>query len=508
MDFLNLKKLILQKEIASLINQIIEASHTPLSICDSNAHFIMGSISENFENKHPIECAGKVIGWVTGGDRASFLAAFISYAAFRDFEKRELARETLARYREINLFYNIAEKIATPLNLKNVAQLAIDRALTLIKATSASVMFIDETTNVLQTIAAFGAEYQPKTVLRLGEGIAGDIALKGQAEIVNNVATDPRFIEGSTKIYSLLCAPLKMPDKILGVINLSCTYPHQYIAEDLKLLVALGLQTAFALTNAKLYEDLQRYADELKAYNAQLQNEIIERKHAEDKLLNYQKQLQALASELSLTEERERRQIATDLHDRIGQNLAIAKIKLGSLQAAAAAIGLDKKIEEIWNIIDQTIHDTRSLTFEICPPFLYEMGFEKAIEWLVEETQEQHGIATFFYNDNKPKPLDEVVSILLYQTVRELLINIVKHAHAHTAKVHIKRDNDTIGIQVEDDGIGFNVDAIFNSRQEPGGFGLFSIRERLHYLGGCITFNSAPAHGTKVSLTAPLKTND
>jgi signal transduction histidine kinase len=361
---------------------------------------------------------------------------------------------------------------------------------------------------MLQIIAAFGVEHQTKTVMKLGEGIAGDIALKGHAEIVNNVATDPRFIEGSTKIYSLLCAPLIMPDKILGVINLSCEYPHQYIAEDLKLLVALALQTAFALTNAKLYEDLQRYADELKEYNVHLQNEIMERKHAEEKLLNYQKQLQTLASELSLTEERERRQIATDIHDRIGQNLAIAKIKLGTLQPAAAEIGLDKKIREIWNIIDQTIHDTRSLTFEICPPFLYEMGFEKAIEWLVEETEEQHGIATFFYNDNKPKPLDEVVSILLYQTVRELLINIVKHAHAQTAKVHINRYNDTISIHVEDDGIGFNVDAILNSRQEPGGFGLFSIRERLHYMGGCITFDSAPAHGTKVSLTAPLKTND
>jgi signal transduction histidine kinase len=136
------------------------------------------------------------------------------------------------------------------------------------------------------------------------------------------------------------------------------------------------------------------------------------------------------------------------------------------------------------------------------------MGFEKAIEWLVEETEEQHGIATFFYSDDKPKPLDEVVSILLYQTIRELLINIVKHSKAANAKIFIKKDNDTININVEDDGIGFNADAIFNSRQKLRGFGLFSIRERLNYLGGHINFNSEPSHGTKVSLTAPLKTNN
>jgi signal transduction histidine kinase len=101
-----------------------------------------------------------------------------------------------------------------------------------------------------------------------------------------------------------------------------------------------------------------------------------------------------------------------------------------------------------------------------------------------------------------------VVSILLYQAVRELMVNIVKHAKAHTAKVHITRDHDTINIHVEDDGVGFNVDDILHSSQEPAGFGLFSIRERLRYLGGCITFESAPGHGTKVYLNAPLKTND
>jgi signal transduction histidine kinase len=508
MDSFNLKKLLSQKEIVSLIKQINEAANTPISICDSNSNPIMGSVDENINNRYPIVFAEEIIGWITGGEVVPLLASIISYAASREFEKRELVRETLTRYREINLLYNIAEKITASLSLKKVAQLALEQALTLIKATSASVMLIDENTTILKPIAECGEGYEPMTALRLGEGIAGDVALKGQAEIVNNVSTDPRFIENNSKTYSIICAPLKMPDKIIGVINLSCEDQHNYIAKDLKLLVAIASQTAFALTNAQLYEDLKAYADELKQNNEQLQKEIMERKQAQEKLLNYQKQLQTLASELSLTEERERRKLATDLHDRIGQNLAVSKIKLGSLQKAAVSSGLDGKIEEIWKIIDQTINDTRSLTFEICPPILYEMGFEKAIEWLVEETEEQHGISTFFYSDNTPKPLGDVVSILLYQTIRELLINIVKHSKAANVKVFIKSDNDNININVEDDGIGFNADAIFNSNQKLGGFGLFSIRERLNYLGGYIKFESEPSHGTKVFLIAPLKTNN
>lgn len=235
--------------------------------------------------------------------------------------------------------------------------------------------------------------------------------------------------------------------------------------------------------------------------------DISERKRAEEKIIEYQNQLRSLASQLTLTEERERRRIATDLHDRIGQALAISKIKLGGLRESASSIGLDGDIDEIRDLIEQTIQDTRSLIFDLCPPFLYELGFEKALEWLVEEIQKQHGVAALFKNDGKSKPLDDNVRVLLFRTVNELLINIVKHARAQKAKVSVRRDGDSIKIDVEDDGIGFDVIKIQNRMGKTGGFGLFRIRERLNYLGGQLRVESEPKRGTRVSLVVPIKCN-
>ncbi len=184
--------------------------------------------------------------------------------------------------------------------------------------------------------------------------------------------------------------------------------------------------------------------------------DVTARKKAEQKLVQSQEQLRSLASQLTLTEERERRRIATDLHDRIGQALAISKIKLGALRESTSPLGLGNDVDGIRDLIEQTIQDTRSLIFDLCPPFLYELGFEKAIEWLLEDIQTQHGVTTHFKSDGNPKPLDDDIRVLLYQSIRELFVNIVKHAQAENARLTIKSDDSTISLSVEDDGRGFD----------------------------------------------------
>jgi PAS domain S-box-containing protein len=236
--------------------------------------------------------------------------------------------------------------------------------------------------------------------------------------------------------------------------------------------------------------------------------DVTERKKAEQKLITSQEQLRSLASQLTLTEERERRRIATDLHDRIGQALAISKIKLGALRESTSSLGLDKDVDGIRDLIEQTIQDTRSLIFDLCPPFLYELGFEKAIEWLLEDIQNQHGIRTHLKSDGRSKQLEDDIRVLLYQTIRELFVNIVKHAEAKNANLTIKREDHTISLWVEDDGRGFDESAIPFRMQKEGGFGLFRIQERFNYLGGEIKIKSKPDQGTKVFLKLPFKTND
>lgn len=237
----------------------------------------------------------------------------------------------------------------------------------------------------------------------------------------------------------------------------------------------------------------------------QLKLELTERKLAQEKLLTYHEKLRALASELSLTEERERRRIAVEVHDHIGQNLAFAKIKLGTLRASTSSAGLAGTMDEVIKLVDEAIQDTRSLISQLSSPVLYEMGFVPAVEWLTQQIQKRHNIVLDFEDDGKTKPIGDDVCILLFRAVRELLVNVAKHAQAHIAKVSITRYGNKIRVNVEDDGVGFDTAEIGPDVDKAGGFGFFSIRERLNPLGGHLKVESEPGRGTRVSLTAPLK---
>ena len=236
--------------------------------------------------------------------------------------------------------------------------------------------------------------------------------------------------------------------------------------------------------------------------------DITHRKQAEERIRTYQERLRSLASQLSLTEERERRRIATALHDRVGQTLAICKIKLGALQESASSTDLAEPLNETRELIEEIIRDTRSLTFDLSSPILYELGLEAAVERLAEQIQDQHDILSDVEDDRQPKPLDDDVRVLLFQAVRELLVNVVKHAQARNVKVSMRRDGSDMRITVEDDGVGFYAVPIGSRWSRSEGFGLFSIRERLDYLGGHLEVESESGHGTRATLVAPLKRSE
>jgi PAS domain S-box-containing protein len=235
--------------------------------------------------------------------------------------------------------------------------------------------------------------------------------------------------------------------------------------------------------------------------------DITERKLAEEKLFTYHEQLRSLASELSLIEERERRQIAVALHDRIGQALAISKMKLSALRDSILSPDLVVTMKEISDLIEQTIKETRSMTLELSPPILYELGFGPAVEWLTEQIQKQKHIEISLKDDGQPKPLDDDIAFVLFRALNELLINITKHAQAQHVKVSLARDGEELRISVEDNGVGFDTGNIGTQILKNGGFGLFSIRERLSHLNGHLEIASEPGQGTLVKLTMPLRSD-
>ena len=233
--------------------------------------------------------------------------------------------------------------------------------------------------------------------------------------------------------------------------------------------------------------------------------DITERRESDEKIRTYQQQLQSLASELSITEERERRRLATVLHDQIAQLLVVAKGKFEKIQESTLYRSLAKPMEEIRRLIEESIRYTRSLVFELSPPILYELGFEPAMEWLAEHMGKQYGLAVAVEDDDNPKPLDNEARVLLFRAVRELLFNVLKHSRASSARVCMRRAGEHLEVMVEDNGVGFPPGKPGDLSGKIEGFGLFSIRERLNYFGGRMEIDSIPGEITRVILSLPLQ---
>jgi PAS domain S-box-containing protein len=236
-----------------------------------------------------------------------------------------------------------------------------------------------------------------------------------------------------------------------------------------------------------------------------LVRDISKRKLAEKRIKLYQQQLRGLVSALSFAEQRERRRIAAELHDHLAQLLLLCKMKIGILQAAPTPEEIHKPIEEIRLLLDESIDYTRTLIWDLCPPMLHEVGLEAALEWLAEQIQERHGINVRFEDDEQPKASDENVRVLLFHAVNELLMNVIKHANASRAVVAVRKREEHVEIHVEDDGVGFDTEGVRVPAGQDGGFGLFSIRERLDVIGGSFEMSSSPGVGSRATLRAPLR---
>jgi signal transduction histidine kinase len=160
-------------------------------------------------------------------------------------------------------------------------------------------------------------------------------------------------------------------------------------------------------------------------------------------------------------------------------------------------------LKGVIELIDDTISKIRSLTFEISPPLLFEVGLEAAVEWFGEKLYTEHGLLVSVGRDSEPAALREESRILLFQVVRELLVNVVKHAMARRALVAFESDGGAVLIRVEDDGRGFDAEHTLFSRTLKGGFGLFNVRQKVEYAGGEFLLDSAPGKGTRVTVRLP-----
>lgn len=239
-------------------------------------------------------------------------------------------------------------------------------------------------------------------------------------------------------------------------------------------------------------------------YLLSMARDISERKQTEQRLYDKQQRLKELALELSLSDERERRHIATELHDTLGQDLTLARIKMGGLNKTELLPNQRALVSEMRALIESAINRVRSFTRQIYPPVLESAGLEAALKWLTRQLETDYALQITYNDDLSNKTVSREFQIELYNSVRELLINVAKHAGTTTACLSISREADLLAIRVEDDGIGFEPETALDN--QPGdGFGLFTIRRRIMHMGGTLKINSLLGSGTEIIIRVPVR---
>ena len=216
------------------------------------------------------------------------------------------------------------------------------------------------------------------------------------------------------------------------------------------------------------------------------------------------RQLQRLALEVTQSEERERRRLAKLLHDDLQQVLAGTKLHVALVANHAKQGRLDDAIEALSGLLDEAIEKARSLSHELSPPVLRQHGLSAALEWLSKRMHRLHKLQVELDAAPDAEPPDEQIRIFLYQSARELLFNVIKHAGVADARLRLTAEGDSVVLSVQDQGRGFDPQAL---QQGSAGLGLISIRERASLLGGSLDVSSSPGEGSTFTLSLPIESS-
>jgi PAS domain S-box-containing protein len=248
----------------------------------------------------------------------------------------------------------------------------------------------------------------------------------------------------------------------------------------------------------KMEEELRRSRDELE-FRVKERTDKLSR--ALRSLNERSRQVRQMTAELTLTEQRERRQLAQMLHDGLQQLLVGAHFQLELMDEGQS---ISEGISQLRKILNEAIDASRSLAMELHPPILERNDLWAAIKWLGDWMHKTHGLRVHIKSPQSIQPLNHEILIMLFQSVRELLFNVVKHAGVKRASVELNRLDEKIALTVKDNGGGFDPIKLRMKGGASGGFGLFSMRERLAPFNIRIEIQSAPGKGSRIKLLVPL----
>jgi signal transduction histidine kinase len=232
---------------------------------------------------------------------------------------------------------------------------------------------------------------------------------------------------------------------------------------------------------------------------------ITERKQAEAKRKEYNRKLQVLSRRLVEAQETERRNIARELHDEIGQALTVMQLNLQSMLLSSDTEVVSPRLNETLEVVERVLEQVRDISLDLRPSILDDLGLEPALRWYTERQAALVELKVEFHADRLEQRLDPMIETECFRVAQEALTNVVRHAQAKTVTVELRKEDGQLHLRVRDDGIGFEVVAIREQAVRGTSLGLLSMEERASLAGGGLELKSVPGQGTEVHAWFPLK---
>jgi signal transduction histidine kinase len=300
----------------------------------------------------------------------------------------------------------------------------------------------------------------------------------GETVIVPDTRTDPLWVPtpGTTWLCSYAAAPIRVQDKTLGFLNVDSATPGFYGAHHAERLKMFADQAAIALTNAQLYQAAQETA----------------------------LRLQTTSNRLLKAQETERRSIARELHDEIGQTLTAVKINLQAVQRASDLSAQASILDESITVIERALQQVRNLSLDLHPSLLDDLGLVPALRWYMHRQAERAGFAVTVVADSLEAHLPPDLEIVCFRVVQEALTNVARHARAQHVLVELRQSDTQLELVIRDDGVGFDVPSALERAARGASLGLRGMEERVTLVGGQMEIESVLTHGTEIRARFPL----
>jgi signal transduction histidine kinase len=390
-------------------------------------------------------------------------------------------------FSEIFALSRVAAALSGLSDLNAILRVGLENVMNLMSGKIGGILLLDDQTQTLsyRINQGLSGEYAEKVQLKVGEGTAGTVAQTGKAILLEDISTDPGAASpdliNTEGLKAFISVPLRARDNVLGVLNVASTMPRKFTNNDMYLLYAIGDQLGIAIEHATLYERLRKARERLRR----------------------------LARQNLVAEEQERRRIARELHDETSQSLSGLALQLEALIEMSVLSGkvdaeFIAKLKKVQSLTVQVHMEVSRLISNLHPALLDTLGLVPAVRQFSEARLQPLGIKVIMETRGTELRFSPDVEVAIFRVIQGALGNIAQHSRAKNASIVLEYRADEFSLKISDDGQGFDVSSITDVEESGRGRGMFSMRERIGFLGGTSGIESRIGEGTTVWAKIPI----